>query len=379
MSTLLFISNLTNNITSFSSSSIHAAQKMGMNFIHAANWSDTSPEHRAELERSHNIKICSVPINRSPFSFSNITAFKQLCRIVKENNVDYIHCNTPVGGLLGRLVGKKCKVKIVLYQAHGFHFYEGAPLKNWLLFFPIERFLAHFTDTIITINKEDYVRAKRNFVLRNHGKVYYVPGVGIDLSQYRNNAIDRNSKRKSLNIIDDDVVLISAGELNENKNNRVIIEAMRIIDNPRLHYLVCGKGALETELKSLVKKYGLEKYVHFLGYRTDIKELLSVSDIFVMPSFREGLSRSIMEAMACGLPCIASKIRGNMDLLEDGIGGFLCAPDKPGDFAEAIKKCDEDTRRRIRDYNLEAVKQLDIHIIEKEIERIYRKVFIEEQ
>lgn len=183
MSTILFISNITYKITSFSSSSIYAAHKMGMRFIHSANWNETPVEQIEAFENENDITICNVPINRSPFSLSNIEAFKQLCRIVKENNVEYIHCNTPVGGLLGRLAGKKCKVRKIIYQAHGFHFYKGAPKKNWIVFYTIEKFLARYSDAIITMNSEDF-EAANHFKLRNNGKVYNVHGVGIDLSDY---------------------------------------------------------------------------------------------------------------------------------------------------------------------------------------------------
>lgn len=375
MGTVLFISNITYKITSFSSSSIYATHKMGMRFIHAANWSKASAEQIELFEKENDITICNVPISRSPFSLSNIESFKKLCRIVKDNNVEYIHCNTPVGGLLGRLVGKKCKVKKIIYQAHGFHFYKGSPKKNWLIYYPIERWLAHYTDILITINSEDYELSKTKFKLHNGGKIYYIPGVGIDLTQYELPDNVRKIKRTELGLKETDIALISAGELNENKNNQIIIQALSELKNNNIHYIICGVGPKYSELKKIVSDNNLDNFVHFLGYRNDIKELYKACDIFVMPSFREGLSRSMMEAMAAGLPCIASRIRGNVDLLDDNKGGFLCDPTDVNQFVSAIKKCDVNTRHKFGEYNLNAIKQYDIHVVEEEIRRIYEEVF----
>ena len=374
MKKVLFISNITTNITSFSSSALLATKRMGMSFIHAANWNGIDAEQRKRIECDYGIDIINVPINRSPFSLSNIKAFKQLCRFIRENNVDYIHCNTPVGGLLGRLVGKKCGVKKVIYQAHGFHFYNGAPKKNWVLFYPVEKYLAHFTDTLITINQEDYKRAQR-FHLRNNGKVFYIPGVGINLFDFNNIDHCREQKRSELNLKHDDLAIISVGELNRNKNCSIIISALSQLKDPHIHYFLCGTGPEKDKLQELAKRCGLDNNIHLLNYRTDVKELLAASDIFVMPSFREGLPRSIMEAMASGKPCIVSRVRGNVDLIQDGKGGFLCNPNNASEFANAIRKLTLETRRKMSEYNRERIKQFDIHIVEDKLYHIYKELF----
>lgn len=374
MGTVLFISNITYKITSFSSSSIYATHKMGMRFIHAANWSKASAEQIELFEKEDDITICNVPISRSPFSLSNIESFKKLCRIVKDNNVEYIHCNTPVGGLLGRLAGKKCKVKKIIYQAHGFHFYKGAPKKNWIVFYTIEKLLARYTDAIITMNNEDYETANQ-FRLKNNGKVYNVHGVGIDLLEYNGIQQFREEKRRELGFCDDDILLISMGDLIVRKNYRVAIEAIAKCKDTKLHYLICGQGEELDNLKLLAKQLNIESQVHFLGFRSDIKELLSATDIFLFATLQEGMPRSMMEAMAAGLPCIASRIRGNVDLLDDNKGGFLCDPTDVNQFVSAIKKCDVNTRHKFGEYNLNAIKQYDIHVVEEEIRRIYEEVF----
>ena len=225
MEKILFISNIAKKVGSFSIASLEAAKECGMQFHMAANWNQAGDEQIQADEKEYNVRIHNIALARSPYSLTNIKGLKQLISVIKEEDIDYIHCNTPIGGLIGRLAGKKCKVKKVIYQAHGFHFYKGAPFKNWLLYYPVERWLAHYTDAIITINSEDYERAKK-FKLRNKGKVYYVPGVGIDTSQYHSDRQNRMEKRKELGLVEGDIALISMGDLIERKNYPAAIKAI---------------------------------------------------------------------------------------------------------------------------------------------------------
>ena len=376
MSKVLFISNLSNKITSFVTASIAAAHSLNMDFYQAANWQDAEKPQIEIDEQAYNIKIKSVPISRNPLAKTNLTAYKELVEFIKKENIDYIHCNTPTGGILGRLAGKKCKVKKVIYQAHGFHFYKGAPKKNWLLYYSVEKWLARYTDALITINSEDFELAKTKLKLRKNGKVYYVPGVGIDTAKYNLSEESREEKRIDLNIPRDAFLLISVGELNANKNNGVIISAMEKLQNKNIHYVLCGIGEKQAELQAQADRAGLHDNVHFLGYRNDVERLYNAADCFVMPSFREGLSRSMMEAMAMGLPCVASAIRGNVDLIEDGKGGYLCPSTDVDGFAQAIRNIfeDSDMREKMREHNLARIKGFDISVVEQEIKRIYEEV-----
>ena len=338
MKKILYITNISNGVSSFSIAAVIVAKRLGIEFHLAGNFSGTEKEKLDQDRKKYGIQIHQVDLERSPYSPKNYKAYKQVVNIIRENKIEYIHCNTPIGGLLGRLAGKKCKVKKVIYQAHGFHFYVGAPKKNWLIYYPIEKWLAHYTDVLITINSADFKLAKSKLKLRRNGKVCYVHGVGIDLSKYIDLDDIRKKMRTKMNLNDSDVALISVGELNANKNNRIIIEAIEKLENEKIHYFLCGEGALEKELKELAEKKGVLDQVHFLGYRTDVKELLQAADVFVMPSIREGLSRSIMEAMASGLPCVVSRIRGNSDLIKDGEGGYLCETKNVEQYVNAINQ-----------------------------------------
>ena len=372
MKKMLFISNVSNEISNFSIPSIYAGQSFGYEVHLAANYSKFNDD--ASI---YNVKIHNVDIDRNPFNFiKNIKAYKQMLALIEKEHFDVIHCNTPIGGILGRICGKRAKVSKVIYSAHGFHFYKGAPLLNNTFYKWIELWLAHFTDAIITINKEDYQAAKK-FKLRNNGGVYYIHGVGVDTSNIKDISSKRKELIQAIGADYDSVLMISIGELNENKNNKVIIKALGKLQNSKIHYLLCGIGNKKDALINISKKYNLENNIHFLGYRSDVFQLLKSCDIFAMPSHREGLSRSLMEAMSAEIPCIVSNIRGNVDLIENGKGGYLCGMDDCGDFLNVISvlATNNELRKEMGKFNLEKIKQFDINNVITEMKEIYGCVF----
>ena len=326
---------------------------------------------------------CELPVKLyDAHTYRSITAFKDnkiaydnLNKVIRENDVQVIHCNTPVGGMVGRLCGKKNKVEKVIYTAHGFHFYKGAPLFNRTVLKWAERLMAHWTDAILTMNQEDYEAAKK-FKLRKGGKVYFIHGVGITLKDFEGLGHLRQQKREGLGLADTDVMLISMGDLVPRKNYATAIEAIALANNPCLHYMICGRGTQLEELQQLAKDLGVEKQIHFMGFRTDVKELLTAADIFLFTTLQEGMPRSMMEAMASGLPCVASKIRGNVDLVTDGENGYLCSPKDAQGFAQAIQTVatDPQLRETMRSNNLEKIKQYDVTVVEQEIRDIYADI-----
>ena len=378
MSKMLFISNISRGITTFVTASIAAAHSLDLDFYQVANWQDADVSQIEKDEKSYDIKIKSVPMSRNPFAKTNLTAYKELVKFIKEEHIDYIHCNTPTGGVLGRLAGKKCKVKKVIYQAHGFHFYKGAPKKNWLLYYPVEKWLAHYTDALITINNEDFELAKTKFKLRKNGKVYYVHGVGIDTTKHNLSTKIREEKRIELKLNEDDIALISMGDLIERKNYDTAIRAIAKANNRALQYFICGKGPEEENLKKLAESLGVSEQIHFLGFRSDVKELLSAVDIFLFTTKQEGLPRSMMEAMASGLPCVASKIRGNTDLLEGTEGGYLCETADVSTYAEAINLLanDKTLRETMGKNNLVTIQKFNTETVTEELRKIYESELI---
>ena len=375
---VLFISNIGGHeISSFSKSSIQASKYNNYDFYLAANW-NSMPIHKQILEeKKYGIKIHNVEIFRSPFDLRNIKAYIQLRRIIKTERIDVIHCNTPIGGILGRILSKHTALDIVLYMVHGFHFYQGGSRLKNLIFKSIEKLLAKNTDALITINRDDYLAAKP-FKFRDSGKAYYLPGVGIDINEIRD---IQNSSKNDFDIVKVDGVtnLISVGELNKNKNNILVLKSLTRLDKRLFHYYIVGEGNQEQVLRKFVNNNGLSGNVTFLGYRTDAKHLLSQSDVFLLPSHREGLSRSLMEAMALGKACLVSDIRGNRDLIKNSNGGFLHNLNDSVELSNYVKYMIENphVRASMGKYNEEAIKGFDFNVVSRKISQIYKEVFEE--
>lgn len=259
-----------------------------------------------------------IDFARVPWSKTNLNAYKQLKALFRENRFDLVHCHTPMGGILGRLAAKKYRKTgtKVFYTAHGFHFFKGAPLMNWLLYYPAEWLFAHWTDILITINQEDFARAQKHM----HAKqVVYVPGVGVDLRKFSPVASENGSRaeiRKSLGMGENDKLVLSVGELNANKNHASVIRAIADAGDQRIHYAIAGEGEKRDSLLSLSEGLGIADRVHLLGFRSDMAELYKAADLYVHPSLREGLPVALMEALASGAAVICSNVRGNADLVE---------------------------------------------------------------
>lgn len=370
MKKLLYILNVTDGVNSFSLSSILAAQRVGLEFHMAGDFSQTTRKKLNDDESKYGIRIHQIDLSRSPFSLKNVTAYRQIVDLINKEKFDYIHCNTPVGGVLGRLAGMNGRVKKVIYQAHGFHFYKGAPIINWLLYCPIEMLLARVTDSIITINNVDYQFALKH--IHPRFRIYYVPGVGIELEQWKLSG--KKGTRNELGLGENDFVVLAVGRLEKNKNCKTIIEAISKIEARCIKVVFCGEGEDRHQLQMLAKKLDIQDRVLFIGNRTNMYDIYRMADCFVLASFREGLSRSIMEAMACGLPCIVSDIRGNRDLINKA---FLFDPNNPDALAEKIVEISksEDLRAKMKTRNLEKIKGFRVDQVVDNLSKIYEEVF----
>ncbi|MEK5107649.1 glycosyltransferase family 4 protein [Cytobacillus sp. FSL K6-0129] len=366
MKKILIVSTVSRQFYLFEQGNIEVLKSLGFEVHAAANFSD-------ENERLNALDIIKHPfdIQRSPFSLKNIKAYKQLQRILKVGNFDIVHCHSPMGGVLTRLAAKSVGLSPVIYTAHGFHFYKGAPFINWLLYYPIEKFLSKCTDVLITINQEDYDRAK-GF---NANKVIYVPGIGIDTNKFNNIGFDRDRKRQELGISKDTVVLLSIGEMIKRKNHETALRALAKMNSQDYVYLICGRGELLGYLKVIAENLGIENKVKFLGFRDDINEICLASDIFVFPSFQEGLPVSVMEAMSAGLPIICSSIRGNNDLIENGVGGYTINPEDVDGFASSIEQIisNRDLRIKMGRRNIEMVRNYDKKVVKEKMLELYNQ------
>jgi glycosyltransferase EpsD len=294
-------------------------------------------------------------------------------QVMRQGDYDIIWTNEPVMGVVTRFCARKIRRTgtKVLYMAHGFHFYDGAPLQNWLIYYPIERMMAQYTDVIVTVNSEDYYRA-RTFRTKD---VKYIHGIGINTERLtRNGNID--GIRRELNLPNDAFVVLSVGELNKNKNHSTIIRAISRMNDPQVHYLVCGKGDTYDKLCRLSKKLSVEGNIHFLGYRRDVVDICSQADVYVMPSFREGLPVSSLEAMYCGLPLLTSNIRGLVDVNKNGENGYLYDPIDVGGFSTGIEKLKSSPqlRREMGQRNKQVVIPFTLENTKKEVLEIINEL-----
>ena len=306
----------------------------------------------------------TLPFSRNPLSLSNLKAKKELRKILIQEKYDILSCHTPLAAYFARMAAKGLNIKVI-YTAHGFHFYKGAPLVNTLIYKTMEKRAAKYTDTLVTINPEDYEAAKK-FTYKSNGGPIYIPGVGIDVKKIQSLKCDKSLIRKELNIPEDAFVLYSIGELNENKNHQFVIDTLKdeLLNNPNFYYVVAGRGKLEDYYKEYLEKEHLTNKVLFLGFRTDARRLLYCADVFVFPSKREGLPVSVIEAMSAGLPIVATDIRGNHDLIKDGINGYLYPVDNKDIFKQRISALHNDKELRDK-LGQEAYKNADEYSIER--------------
>ena len=292
-------------------------------------------------------KRYNIPIERSPFKLKNLKAYRELKSIIDQNGYKIIHCHTPLGGLLTRLAARKARKNgtKVIYTAHGFHFCKGAPLLNWLAYYPVEKGLAYYTDCLITINEEDYNLAiKRRFKAKRIERVH---GVGVDTERFRPvRKANRDKLREQLGYQCDDFLMFYAAEFNGNKNQQFLIQALALIKDevPNAKLLLAGEGPLLSSCKELALKLGIEEKVIFLGYRSDVEMLLPICDIAVASSLREGLPVNIMEAMACGLPIVATSNRGHRELVRNNDNGWIVRSHSIKEMAEKMKVLSSDKR-----------------------------------
>lgn len=340
MKKVLFSATVDSHILHFHLPYLKMFKEKGYEVHVATNTDDTIPfcdvKHKVSFERS-------------PFKINNLKAIKQMKKILLDNNFDIVHTHTPMGSVVTRLAYKKVRNKVntrMIYTAHGFHFYKGAPLLNWLLFYPVEKYLSKYTDTLITINKEDYEFAKKKF--KKCRSVEYVPGVGIDEDKF-NFTMTKSEKlelRKSLGLKENDFVLIYPAEISKRKRHIWLINTISPLlrENRHIHLLLPGSDSLNGKAHALTKKMGLTDQIHFLGYRKDIPKLLKVSDISLSAASQEGLPVNIMEAMYVGIPIVATDCRGNRDLVKNGENGYLIGLNDCYCFCNMIKRISKDNK-----------------------------------
>lgn len=368
MKKILFVASVTKHINSFHIPYLKYFKENGYRVDVASN---------GDEEIKYCDKHFNLNFNRSPFKLSNIKVYNELKKIINEGNYDIIHCHTPVASVLTRLAAKKARKQKtrVIYTAHGFHFYKGAPLKNWILYYPLEKYLAKYTDTLITINEEDYNLAKRKFKAK---EIEHIHGIGVDEDRFNFDIsdVEKNKIREKFAITSKDYLILYAAELNDNKNQGMLIEAMKTLvkEIPNIKLMLVGSGVNKEKYEREINLNKLDKNILLLGYRTDVPELLKIADLYVSTSKREGLPINIVEAMISGLPIVATNSRGQRELVQDGKNGYVVEINDVNGLIQKIKNIYSDTRIR-ENLMLNAREGIDKYLLSnviEEMKRIYK-------
>lgn len=377
MKKMLFITSISGFLQQFEMNDVGILQRAGYEIHYAANFNNPVYEVDIRALNRSGVILHQIDIQKSPGRLiRNTKAFFQIRRLIRQEKFDMIHCHNPMGGVLGRIAAAFSREEVyVIYTAHGFHFYRGAPVKNWLLYYTAERLMARWTDMIITVNREDHREARR-FHLKNNGRIRRIHGVGVDSERFRAMPGMRDQKRRELGVPENFFHIVTAAELNANKNHKVVIKALAKMKDKDIIYSICGKGSYRRQLESLIRKYGLGDRVRLLGYRTDMEEILQTADCFAFPSIREGFGIAAVEALCCGVPLIAADNRGTREYAVDGYNSIVCRADNATDFREAINRLYSDSAYRswLSSHCRETSENFSRKAVGKVMENIYERV-----
>ena len=372
MKKVLFAATLRSHIGQFHQPYLKFFKNAGYEVHIAAK--DNSNQKKIKI--GHYDQFHPICYERLPFKRENIKAYFQMKNLLKQHQYDIIHCHTPVAAVITRLVSRPYRKKglKVIYTAHGFHFFQGAPRKNWLIYYRVEKFLSRFTDCLITINQEDYQWALSNgFSAKS---INLIKGVGVDLKEF---VLQTEEKKKALRkqyqYDNDEFILLCAANMSYRKHQDLIIKAAARARNQvsNLKIILAGTGEREEEYRSMVKDFELENTVEMIGYVREIPKYMGLADGIVSTARQEGLPINIVEAMVTGLPIIATDCRGNSDLVKDNVNGFIVGIDDIEGMTQAIIKLSksEGLRRRFGEQSINLAEEYSLKSVQKEMAKIY--------
>ncbi|MEP6892296.1 MAG: glycosyltransferase family 4 protein [Gaiellaceae bacterium] len=296
----------------------------------------TSVEPVAEVFRGAGCEILSIPeMTRDINPPRDLLALIKLTKICRKGRFDVVHTHTSKGGFIGRAAARLAGVPIVFHTAHGFAFHESSSPVAVAVYTRLERLASRWSDRVLTVSDfhrhwaitERLAAPERIVTVRN----------GVSRSRLVV-ARDRRDFRGELGVEASDVLLVSVGRLATQKGLGTLLQALPKLlrRGVRARLVLVGEGPLRSALEEQITATALTATVSFLGFRSDVGDILNASDIVIAPSLWEGLSISVLEAMASGKPIVATNIGSNLELLEDGVSGLLVPPNDPERFADAI-------------------------------------------
>ncbi len=369
---ILYTATVLSHICQFHLPHMKSLQEQGWE-VHVAAHNNLAVKNGLQLKYCD--KFIEIPFARSPKSPDNIKAYKALKKMLSQEHYDVILCNTPMGGIVTRLAARKTRKQgtRVIYMAHGFHFFKGSSKAGWLIYYPIEKFMAKYCDLLITINKEDYDLARERF--GKETEIARIHGIGVDAQRYHPaTAEEQLAMRRAEGLSPDDFVILCVGELNENKNQKTLISAAALLKDkiPRLKVLLAGNGPKEQDLRHQIASLALEDTVKLLGYRTDLERVTPAVDLVVSCSKREGLGLNLIEAMLCKKPVVAAHNRGHDELVTDGVTGYLFSPLDEGKAAQLIQTVydGQGGRERLGEAGYEAARSYTVSSVRRELTQL---------
>lgn len=339
----LLVTTVSGFVPQFEMNNVRLLQEKGYEVHYAANFDMPSYGDNNDRLEGTGIRCHQLRFAREPWKPQNMSAVRELTALIRREDFSLLHCHTPMGAACARVAAARAGLYNVIYTAHGFHFFTGAPKKNWLIYYPVEKLLSRVTDSLLLINREDYERARQHFYARHTD---LLPGVGIDIAAVQRGAAAGRELREELGIPAEQQVLLTVGEMIPRKNQKLLLEVLKRLGNPRITLIILGHGKLEEALRARTRELGLTAQVMFPGYRTDVFRFYGIADLFLFPSLQEGLPVAVMEAMAAGVPVVASAVRGNRDLILPGQGGELLPPHDAAAWGKIVSILLRDCKKR---------------------------------
>lgn len=369
MKKALIIATVGGFLSQFELHNAQTLQELGYEVHYVSNLRNRVYEFDETALTERGIVLHHVNISKNPFRLIRLCkSILSVKEIIQKEQIELVHCHTPVGGVIGRMASKALrkehKKPYVIYTAHGFHFYKGASLRNWLIYYPVERYLARYTDCLVTINGEDFERSKK----MKCQKTVRIPGVGIDVKRFYPNRSKETDKKRFR--------IVSVGELNQNKNHEIVIRAIDKLEDKTISYDIYGKGILKKELKQLIEQLNLKKRVRLRGFDFHIEERLNEADCFIFPSKREGFGMAALEALACGVPVIAADNRGTREYMRHEENGIVCSAKSVDDYVYAIQRLKESEklRQQFAENGVKTVQKFTVEISTGIMRKVYEEI-----
>lgn len=346
--------------------------EIACDFVYGNNIDDKEKSRFKNELKDNNIVYHQIDFSRNFLNiFGHIKAFKQIKKLKDTQHYDLVHCHMPISAFLTKLAFKNDKTTRVIYTAHGFHFFKGAPLINWLIYYPLEKISSKWIDTLILINNEDYQLARERLLVKN---VYLTPSIGVDIDRFKNCECDKKEMLSKYNIPDNAFILLSVGELIHKKNHISVLKALSKLNNPNIYFLLVGIGKDKEELENSVHKLNLDNNVRFLYYQKEIEKIYNISDCLIHIPFREGLGMAPLEAMTSGKPLITSYINGIKDYTENEVSGICVNPNFIDEIVNAINRMydDADFRKKCSINNIKTVEKYGKNKVRELLKEVYK-------